>query len=96
MWQAATSFKGIAPASMFDPPALTPDRQPDAPGGYRGRFAPSPTGDLHPGSLAAALGSWLLARQAGGAWLVRVEEPIPTESSSGLEPTREPTRWRRR
>jgi len=48
-----------------------------------GRFAPSPTGLLHPGSLLAAFGSWLLARHHGGLWRLRVEDVDPPRTVPG-------------
>ncbi|MCD6060142.1 MAG: Glutamyl/glutaminyl-tRNA synthetase, class Ic, catalytic domain protein, partial [Moraxellaceae bacterium] len=52
---------------------------------YIGRFAPSPTGLLHFGSLLAAVGSWCDARAANGQWLLRIEDIDPPRAMPGAD-----------
>ena len=73
---------------------LAPGRPLAAVGDYRGRFAPSPTGVLHLGNLQTALLSWLAARRAGGAWLLRIDDlDTPRNRAGAIESIQSDLRW---
>lgn len=68
------------PASPAAPASAGPAPPPASPSAGAGRFAPSPTGDLHVGNLRTAILAWLFARSTGRRFLLRVEDLDPDRS----------------